>query len=116
MHHPSDVSQELQKKWDLRRELMLRFIPPIPTLTGVCLAGVSLISIHPRMDSRKTILDDFLAFDALLFIITFYLILWSVKSKSIKTALALSYFVDAFLFIAIGILVTIGFLMFYTKI
>jgi hypothetical protein len=116
MQNSTETPEALQKKWDARRELMLRFIPPIPTLAGVCLAGVSLISVHPRLDSRQTLLDDFLVFDALLFVTTFYLILWSVKSSSIHTALLLSRVVDVCLFVAIGVLVGVGFLLMYTHV
>jgi hypothetical protein len=112
--HKND--EEIQKKWDFRRELMLRFVPPIPGLTGVCLAGVSLISVHPRLDSRVTLLDDILAFNALLFIGTLLLILCSVKSKSIKVAIIISYVVDIFLFGSIIMLLSTGFLVFYTNI
>jgi hypothetical protein len=112
----NDNDERINQEWDVQRDLILRLLPPTATLAGLCLAGVSLFSIHPRLNKSDTIIDDILAVNALLFLISFYLTMWSVRTKTKSTALKLSYWVDHIFLLAITLLVLIGFLMVYTVI
>ncbi len=108
--------ERVSREWDVQRDLILRLLPPTATLAGLCLAGVSLFSIHPRLNKADTVIDDILAVNALLFLISFYLTMWSVRTKTKSRALKLSYWVDNIFLLAITLLVLVGFLMVYTVI
>ena len=99
--------------WANQRDLILRIMGPTPTLIGVCLAGVSLFVVHPRLSLTPTALDDFLALAALLFMLSIYLTVWAVRMPNQARALALSRWVIRIFMTAMTILVCMGMLMLF---
>ena len=108
---------EKMSEWETQRDIILRLLPPTATLIAVCLAGVSLFGVHPKLAQRPdTLVDDLLAFNAVLFIVSLHLTLWAVRSKSPSRALALSYWVENLFLVGVFAIGVAAMTMLYTVI
>ena len=58
IEQPKDMTQD----WANLKDLILRLLPPMATLAGVSLAGVSLFQVIDKLNAADTIMDEVLAF------------------------------------------------------
>ena len=111
----AETQAEIARKWEVQRDIILRLLPPTATLIAVCLAGVSLFGVHPKLALREdTLVDDLLAFNAVLFIVSLQLTLWAVRSKSQSRALTLSYWVENLFLVGVSALGIAALAMLYS--
>jgi hypothetical protein len=72
-------------------------------MVGVCLTVIGLIRVVITLGTADTLADDFLAGDALLFLISCLLSYWALRSRSMRRMHRLEKIADAiFIFAMIG--------------
>lgn len=75
-------------------------------MVGVCLTVIGLIRVVITLGTADTLADDFLATDALLFLISCLLSYWALRSRGIRRMHRLERIADAiFIFAMIGMVV-----------
>ena len=94
--------------------LLERMLSTSASMTGVCVALLSVVQIIA--DSRKvqTLADDALAIDSLFFLLCCYLAIWALRTHKEKRAHLLSTAVDYLFLVGMTGLVIIGFMIVYT--
>lgn len=105
VHEPSTTREE---------RLLERLLSTSASMTGVCVALLSVVQIIA--DSRKvqTFADDALAIDSLSFLICCYLSIWALRTEHRVRAQALATAVDYLFLVGMTGLVVIGFMIVYT--
>ncbi|MGH8445155.1 MAG: hypothetical protein ACREVL_07805 [Solimonas sp.] len=95
-------------------QLLERLLSTSASMTGVCVALLSVVQIIA--DSRKvqTLADDALAIDSLFFLLCCYLAIWALRTHRLQRAHFLSKAVDYLFLIGMTGLVVIGFMIVYT--
>ncbi|NGY06332.1 hypothetical protein [Solimonas terrae] len=99
----------------LREERLLeRLMSTSSTMTGVCVALLSVVQLIA--DSRKvqTLADDALAIDSLFFLLCCYLSIWALRTQRRERTRLLAVAVDYLFLIGMTGLVVIGFMIVYT--
>lgn len=79
---PKDTAQD----WASFKDLILRLLPPMATLAGVSLAGVSLFQVLDKLNAAETIMDEVLAFCAVMFLLCYPVTMWAVRTKHMSRA------------------------------
>lgn len=104
-HHPPLAGDE---------QLLERLLSTSASMTGVCVALLSVVQIIA--DSRKiqTLADDALAVDSLFFLLCCYLAIWALRTRHPARAHLLSKTVDYLFLTGMTGLVVIGFMIVYT--
>ncbi len=75
-------------------------------MVGVCLTVIGLIRVVITLGTADTLADDFLAGDALLFLISCLLSYWALRSRSVHRMHRLERIADGiFIFAMIGMVV-----------
>ena len=75
-------------------------------MVGVCLTVIGLIRVVITLGSADTLADDFLAGDAMLFLIACLLSYWALRSRSVRRMHRLEKIADAiFIFAMIGMVI-----------
>lgn len=94
--------------------LLERLLSTSASMTGVCVALLSVVQIIA--DSRKvqTLADDALAIDSLFFLICCYLSIWALRTRHRERVQALAVAVDYLFLIGMTGLVIVGFMIVYT--
>jgi hypothetical protein len=57
-------------------------------MVGVCLTVIGLIRVVITLGRADTVADDFLAGDALLFLVSCLLSYWALRSRSVRQCIA----------------------------
>lgn len=96
------------------RELLLRLSPFASSMGGLCIAALSLFTLHEKSVQISTIADDILAFDALLFLLTSYVCFWALRTKVPRRGRILAAWADGMFLLAMTALVAVGFLIVYS--
>ncbi|WP_051277863.1 hypothetical protein [Solimonas flava] len=104
--HPQPLARDEQ--------LLERLLSTSASMTGVCVALLSVVQIIA--DSRKiqTLADDALAVDSLFFLVCCYLAIWALRTRDPARAHLLSKTVDYLFLTGMTGLVVIGFMIVYT--
>ena len=95
------------------RELMLHLLPVAASLAGLSIASLGLFQ-YSGISPSKTLGDDLLAFSALAFLVSCYLIFWALRARDLQRALTLSRIVDAVFLGAMTCIVCAGFVVVYS--
>ena len=75
-------------------------------MVGVCLTVIGLIRVVITFGRADTLADDFLAGDALLFLVSCLLSYWALRSRSVRRMHRLEKIADAiFIFAMIGMVI-----------
>lgn len=79
---PTDARQSIDSLQDLAnlKDVVLRLLPPMGSLAAVSLAGVSLFHLHSRLHPENTLVDETLAFCAVLFLLCYPMTIWAVRT------------------------------------
>ena len=102
----------IQGTW--KREELLHLLSLSGTLAGLCITGVALFHTIGRATLPATVADDVLAISALLFLISTYMLFFTLRTKREKLALLLERTADGFFLLALTGMVTAGFIMVYS--
>ena len=93
MNKPTKIIDEQPKDnaqdWANLKDLILRLLPPMATLAGVSLAGVSLFQVLDKLNAAETIADEVLAFCAVMLLLCYPVTIGAVRTKHIGRALFL---------------------------
>ena len=100
-------------EWKEARELLLHLLPVSASLAGLSIASLSLFHFSAH-SLRETIGDDLLAFSALAFLVSCYLIFWALRTRDERRALRLGHIVDFLFLLAMTGIVAAGFIIIYS--
>ena len=101
---PKDTAQD----WANLKDLILRLLPPMATLAGVSLAGVSLFQLIDKLNASNTIVDEVLAFCAVVLLCCYPITIWAVRTKHAGRAWFLARMALVMFLLAVVLLVYAG--------
>jgi uncharacterized membrane protein YqjE len=91
---------------DLEQDICIHIFTVSSAMVGVCLTVIGLIRVVITFGRADTLADDFLAGDALLFLISCLLSYWALRSRSVRRMHRLEKIADAiFIFAMIGMVI-----------
>ena len=96
------------------REELLQLLSLSGTLAGLAITGVTVFRALGRESMSTTIVDDLLAFSALLFMLCLYVIFFCLRTSRVALASKLEKVADSLFLLALTVMVTSGFLMVYS--
>jgi hypothetical protein len=103
-----DVQGPLAGEVARNREVLLRLLSVTASLAGLGVAALGLMEYGAETESLRTVADEIIAADVLLFVLCVYLILWALRTRSARRALQLSRIVDFVFLLALTTLVLAG--------
>jgi hypothetical protein len=77
------VTDRLSKP-DLEKDLCVHVFTVSAAMVGVCLTVIGLVRIVIAVEKINTLADDFLAVDALLFLISCLSSYWALRTRSVR--------------------------------
>ena len=98
----------------LERDICIHIFTVSSAMVGVCLTVIGLIRVVITLGTADTLADDFLAGDALLFLVSCLLSYWALRSRSVHRMYRLERAADAIFIIAMIGMVIICALIAYT--
>ena len=84
----------------LEQDICIHIFTVSSAMVGVCLTVIGLIRVVITLGRANTLADDFLAGDALLFLISCLLSYWALRSRSVRRMHRLEKVADATFIIA----------------
>ena len=103
-----------QRKPIWMREEQLQLLSLSGTLAGLAITGVAVFRALGRVSMSSTIVDDLLAFSALLFLLCLYVIFFCLRTEKESLASKLEKVADTLFLVALTVMVASGFLMVYS--
>ncbi len=85
---------------DLEQDLCIHIFTVSSAMVGVCLTVIGLIRVVITLGRADTLADDFLAGDALLFLVSCLLSYWALRSRSVRRMHRLEKIADGIFIIA----------------
>ena len=76
--------QEQSSRKHLEGEIIVHLFTVSAAMVGVCLTVIGLLRVIITINKNDTFADDFLAFDAILFLISCLLSYWSLRKRAIR--------------------------------
>ena len=76
-------------------------------MVGVCLTAIGILRLVAAQTKAQTLGDDFLAADAVLFVVCCFLSFWSFKTKQARLRQRLRLCVDILFIVALVVMVGI---------
>ena len=90
----------------LEQDICIHIFTVSSAMVGVCLTVIGLIRVVITFGRADTLADDFLATDALLFLISCLLSYWALRSRSVRRMHRLEKIADGiFIFAMIGMVI-----------
>ncbi len=99
---------------DLEQDLCIHIFTVSSAMLGVCLTVIGLIRVVITLGRADTVADDFLAGDALLFLVSCLLSYWALRSRSVRRMHRLEKIADEIFIIAMIGMVIVCALITYT--
>lgn len=94
------------KDTHLEQDISIHIFTVSSAMVGVCLTVIGLIRVVITLGRGDTLADDFLAVDALLFLISCLLSYWALRSRSVRRMHRLEKIADGiFIFAMIGMVI-----------
>jgi uncharacterized membrane protein YqjE len=84
----------------LEQDISIHIFTVSSAMVGVCLTVIGLIRVVITLGRADTLADDFLAGDALLFLVSCLLSYWALRSRSVRRMHRLEKIADAIFIIA----------------
>ncbi len=84
----------------LEQNLCIHIFTVSSAMVGVCLTVIGLIRVVITLGKADTLADDFLAADALLFLVSCLLSYWALRSRSLRRMHRLEKFADGIFILA----------------
>ena len=98
----------------LEQDICIHIFTVSSAMVGVCLTVIGLIRVVITFGRADTLADDFLAGDALLFLVSCLLSYWALRSRSVRRMHRLEKIADAIFIVAMIGMVIICALITYT--
>ena len=98
----------------LERDICIHIFTVSSAMVGVCLTVIGLIRVVITLGTADTLADDFLAGDALLFLISCLLSYWALRCRSLHRMHRLEKIADGIFIFAMNGMVIICALITYT--
>src|SRR2546426_10074265 len=98
----------------LEQDICIHIFTVSSAMVGVCLTVIGLIRVVITLGSADTLADDFLAADALLFLISCLLSYWALRSRGLRRMHRLEKIADSIFIIAMIGMVVVCALITYT--
>jgi Kef-type K+ transport system membrane component KefB len=112
------MEEETNKQRDanthLEQDICIHIFTVSSAMVGVCLTVIGLIRVVITFGHADTLADDFLAGDALLFLVSCLLSYWALRSRSVRRMHRLEKIADAIFIVAMIGMVIICALITYT--
>ncbi len=89
-----DADAAMAKEVTRNRDVLLRLLSVTASLAGLCMAALGFMEAGSPEASLRTYADEVIAFDALLFVVCVYLILWALRTIDVRRAYVLGRVVD----------------------
>src|SRR5207253_5863068 len=97
----------------LEQDICIHIFTVSSAMVGVCLTVIGLIRVVITLGTADTLADDFLAGDALLFLISCLLSYWALRSRSMRRMHRLEKIADGiFIFATIGMVIICAFIVY----
>ena len=101
-----ETNESKDKRSHLEQDICIHIFTVSSAMVGVCLTVIGLIRVVITLGTADTLADDFLAGDALLFLISCLLSYWALRSRGLRRMHLLEKIADAIFIIAmIGMVV-----------
>jgi Kef-type K+ transport system membrane component KefB len=103
---PGETNGHRDRKTDLEQDICIHIFTVSSAMVGVCLTVIGLIRVVITLGTADTLADDFLAADAMLFLISCLLAYWALRSRSVRRMHRLERIADGiFIFAMIGMVI-----------
>ena len=112
MKTESDLQREPNNH--LEQDICIHIFTVSSAMVGVCLTVIGLIRVVITLGSADTLADDFIAADALLFLISCLLSYWALRSRGLRRMHRLEKIADSIFIIAMIGMVVVCALITYT--
>ena len=100
------TSEHRDTNTPLEQDISIHIFTVSSAMMGVCLTVIGLIRVVITLGTADTLADDFLAGDALLFLISCLLSYWALRSRSMRRMHRLEKIADGiFIFATIGMVI-----------
>jgi len=109
-----EINGDRDSNTHLEQDICIHIFTVSSAMVGVCLTVIGLIRVVITLGRADTLADDFLAGDALLFLVSFLLSYWALRSRSVHRMHRLERIADAIFIIAMIGMVIICALITYT--
>src|SRR3954452_15296935 len=101
-----ETNRQRDANTHLEQDICIHIFTVSSAMVGVCLTVIGLIRVVITFGRADTLADDFLAGDALLFLIACLLSYWALRSRSVRRMHRLEKIADAmFIFAMIGMVI-----------
>src|SRR5437868_15526805 len=109
-----ETSEHRDTSTPLGQDISIHIFTVSSAMVGVCLTVIGLIRVVITLGTADTLTDDFLAADALLFLISCLLSYWALRSRGLRRMHHLERIADAIFIIAMIGMVAVCALITYT--
>ena len=109
-----ETNRDRDSNTHLEQDICIHIFTVSSAMVGVCLTVIGLIRVVITLGTADTLADDFLAGDALLFLVSCLLSYWALRSRSVRRMHRLERVADATFIIAMIGMVIICALITYT--
>jgi uncharacterized membrane protein YwzB len=99
---------------DLEQDICIHIFTVSSAMVGVCLTVIGLIRVVITLGTANTLADDFLAADALLFLVSCLLSYWALRSRGLRRMHRLEKIADGIFITAMIGMVVVCALIAYT--
>jgi hypothetical protein len=106
--------QQRDRNSHLEQDICIHIFTVSSAMVGVCLTVIGLVRVVITLGTANTLADDFLATDALLFLISCLLSYWALRSRGLRRMHRLERIADGIFIIAMIGMVVICALITYT--
>jgi hypothetical protein len=106
--------QQHDRNSHLEQDICIHIFTVSSAMVGVCLTVIGLVRVVITLGTADTLADDFLATDALLFLISCLLSYWALRSRGLRRMHRLERIADGIFIIAMIGMVVICALVTYT--
>jgi hypothetical protein len=109
-----ETNGDRDRNTHLEQDICIHIFTVSSAMVGVCLTVIGLIRVVITLGTADTLADDFLAGDALLFLVSCLLSYWALRSRSVHRMHRMERVADAIFIIAMIGMVIICALIAYT--
>jgi hypothetical protein len=109
-----EIRRQREQNNHLEQDISIHIFTVSSAMVGVCLTVIGLIRVVITLGKADTITDDFLAADALLFLVACLLSYWALRSRGQRRMHRIERVADAIFIIAMIGMVAICALITYT--
>ncbi len=109
-----ETPRQREQNNHLEQDISIHIFTVSSAMVGVCLTVIGLIRVVITLGKADTITDDFLAADALLFLVSCLLSYWALRSRGVRRMHRIERVADAIFIIAMIGMVAICALITYS--